>query len=277
MYSSKMLLPNEKLKDWIKVFWFLEGKGEGKTFHTRNILPDGCATICFVLKGTMDLTIYKNGLLNKGVYIIPPVINSHYDLISDDIYLIDIQLNPSIFYKLFNIPIEKMENRIYTFEDLSVNFDFFFLEEIYKVKDNKNLVYSMLNNFFIDLFNKYNFQIDDIVYNINELYKDGNLDKFFKKQNLSIRQIERKTKQYTGLTPKNLSRMGRFYSVLDYIKYRQFNLEFSELAFEHKFSDQSHFIREFKSFTNLTPKKFIKDTNSSLQFKGLCNLTKVIK
>jgi len=271
-----MFLPHEKLKDWIKVFWFLEGKGQGKNFYTRNILPDGCATICFVLDGYMDLTIYKNGVIKKGIYIIPPVVNSHIDTISDNINLIDVQLNPCLFYKLFNIPANQLENKIYTIDELSLDFDETFLERLYTCKNNKNVVYTMLNSFFINLFDKFNFKSDEIVFFVNELYKDGNLEKFYKEQNLSVRQLERKVKQYSGLTPKNLSRLGRFYSVLDYIKYRQFDLEFSEIAFEYKFSDQSHFIREFKSFTNITPKKFIKDTNSSLQFKGICNLTKVI-
>ena len=146
MFSSKMYIPNEKLKDWIKVFWFLEGNSNQGLTYTRNILPDGCATITFVIQGNMDLTIYKNGKIKRGIYIIPPVVNAHYDLISDDIFLIDIQLNPSIFYKLFNLPVNQLENRIYTFDELSLNFDKSILEKIYEVKNNKNIIYSLLSH-----------------------------------------------------------------------------------------------------------------------------------
>ncbi len=276
MFTSKMYIPNEKLKDWIKVFWFLEGRGKGESSYIRNILPDGCATITFVLQGNMNLTIYDNGIIKRGIYIIPPVVNAHYDLISDDIFLIDIQLNPSIFYKLFNLPVNQLEKRIYTFDELSLNFDNSILEKIHEVKNDKNIIYSLLNDFFINLFNKLNFYSEEIILNINQLYKNGNLDEFFNSQSLSIRQIERKVKNYTGLTPQNISRLGRFYSVLEYMKFRQFNIEYCELALEHKFSDQSHFIREFKYFTKITPKNFIKDMNDFPQFKGLCNITKII-
>ena len=275
MFSSKMYIPNEKLKDWIKVFWFLEGNSNQGLTYTRNILPDGCATITFVIQGNMDLTIYKNGKIKRGIYIIPPVVNAHYDLISDDIFLIDIQLNPSIFYKLFNLPVNQLENRIYTFDQLSLNFDKSILEKIYEVKNNKNIIYSLLNDFFINLFDKSNFCSEQIIININQLYKNGNLDEFFNSQNLSTRQIERKVKNFTGLTPQNISRLGRFYSVLEYMKFRQFNIEYSELALEYKFSDQSHFIKEFKHFTKTTPKSFIKEINDFPQFKGLCNITKI--
>lgn len=205
MFSSKMYIPNEKLKDWIKVFWFLEGNSNQGLTYTRNILPDGCATITFVIQGNMDLTIYKNGKIKRGIYIIPPVVNAHYDLISDDIFLIDIQLNPSIFYKLFNLPVNQLENRIYTFDELSLNFDKSILEKIYEVKNNKNIIYSLLNDFFINLFDKSNFCSEQIIININQLYKNGNLDEFFNSQNLSTRQIERKVKNFTGLTPQNIS------------------------------------------------------------------------
>lgn len=276
MFSSKMYIPNEKLKDWIKVFWFLEGSGTGELSFTRNLLPDGCATVTFVLQGNMDLTIYDNSLITRGIYVIPPVVNAHYDVISDDIFLIDIQLNPSIFYKLFNLPVKELKNKIYTIDELSLNFDKSILDKICEIRDDKNAIYSLLNKFFLDLFDKLKFNSDEIILNINQLYKNGNLDDFFHSQNLSIRQIERKVKNYTGLTPQNLSRLGRFYSVLEYMKFRQFNLEYCELALEYKFSDQSHFIREFKSFCNETPSKFLKNIDLYPQYKGLCNKSKII-
>ncbi|MCG3655789.1 DUF6597 domain-containing transcriptional factor [Aliarcobacter butzleri] len=277
MFSSKMYIPHEKLKDWIKVYWFFKGRGKGESSYIRNILPDGCATICFILQGNMNLTIYENGFVERGIYIIPPVVNAHYDLISDDIFLIDIQLNPSIFYKLFNLPINEMLNRIYTFQELSYSFDRSILDKLYEEKENIFQIYNLLNEFFIKLFNKLNFTSNEIILNISQLYLNGNLDKFFYSQNLSIRQLERKTKLYTGLTPHNIAKLGRFYSILEYIKFRQYNLEYCELILEHKFSDQSHFIREFKSFTKSTPTNFVKNIDNFPQFKGLCNISQIIK
>lgn len=276
MFNSKMFLPDYRLSNWIKVYWFLEGKGVGNNSYTRQILPDGCATIVFVLQGTMNLSIYKNGILKRGIYIVPPVVKPHYDLISDDIKLIDIQLNPSVFYKLFKIPIDDLENKIYTFNDISIDFDSSILEKISNSGNNNFLICSLINEYLINLFDKLNFKEDDILLNINELYKFGDLNKFFKNQNLSIRQLERKVKTYTGLTPKNLSKIGRFYSILEYMKFREFSIEFTQLAFEHKFSDQSHFIREFKSFSNETPLKFIKNSKDYPQYNGLCNIRKII-
>jgi AraC-like DNA-binding protein len=192
--------------------------------------------------------------------------------VSDDAYFIDIQLNPSVFYKLFNISVAELKHTMYTLEDLSINFDSSFLERIYKYKHNKHKVYDELNKFLIDLFYKSDFNQNENICNINKLYKDGDLDAFVKSQNLSVRQIERNLKKTTGLTPKALSRIGKFYSILDYIKFREYDAKFKELAIEQNFSNHSHFIKEFKSLTASTPKKFLNKNNEFPQYQGLCNL-----
>jgi len=272
MFKSSMLIPHEKLKNWIKVFWFFEGKGNGNLIGCQKIIPDGCATVFIVLDGKIDFTTYKNGKMSRGIYVHPPVMKSYMSYVSDDAYFIDIQLNPSVFYRLFNIPVDELKDTMYTLEDLSINFDSLFLERIYKFKHDKIKVYNELNNFLLELFYKLDFNKNESICNINKLYKDGDLDTFFKSQNLSVRQLERNLKKTTGLTPKALSRIGRFYSILNYIKFREYNLEFKELAKEQNFSNHSHFIREFKSLTDATPETFLNINSEFPQYQGLCNL-----
>jgi AraC-like DNA-binding protein len=272
MFKSSMLIPHEKLKNWIKVFWFFEGNGNGNLIGCQKIIPDGCATVFIVLDGKIDFTTYKNGKMSRGIYVHPPVMKSYMSYVSDDAYFIDIQLNPSVFYRLFNIPVDELKDTMYTLDDLSINFDSLFLERIYKFKHDKIKVYNELNNFLLELFYKLDFNKNESICNINKLYKDGDLDTFFKSQNLSVRQLERNLKKTTGLTPKALSRIGRFYSILNYIKFREYNLEFKELAKEQNFSNHSHFIREFKSLTDATPETFLNINSEFPQYQGLCNL-----
>lgn len=272
MFKSSMLIPHEKLKDWIKVFWFLEGNGNGNLVNCQKIIPDGCATVFIVLDGEIDFSIYKNGKMKRGIYVHPPVMKSYYAYVSDDAYFIDIQLNPSVFFKLFNIPVDELKDVMYTLEDLSINFDSTFIERIYNYKHDKRKIYDELNHFLINLFYKSDFDINESLCDINKLYKDGDLDTFFKSQNLSTRQVERNLKKTTGLTPKALSRIGRFYSILNYMKFREHNAEFKELATNQNFSNQSHFIKEFKSLTASTPKNFLNINSDFPQYQGLCNL-----
>ncbi|ERK11709.1 Transcriptional regulator, AraC family [Pantoea sp. AS-PWVM4] len=68
----------------------------------------------------------------------------------------------------------------------------------------------------------------------------------------TCRTIQRQFRQDTGLSPKAFSRILRCQSALTSI-HAQGNISFSDLAFNLGFSDQSHFLREFKKFVSTTP------------------------
>ncbi|AUQ25091.1 helix-turn-helix domain-containing protein [Dickeya zeae] len=68
----------------------------------------------------------------------------------------------------------------------------------------------------------------------------------------TCRTIQRQFRQDTGLSPKAFSRILRGQSALHCI-HSQEDISFSNLAFDLGFSDQSHFLREFKKFVSITP------------------------
>lgn len=63
-------------------------------------------------------------------------------------------------------------------------------------------------------------------------------------------------KKYVGLTPKHYQRILRFNDILQRIQQQQ-DISWSEVASQCGFSDQSHFIKEFKHFSGFNPQKFI--------------------
>ena len=73
-------------------------------------------------------------------------------------------------------------------------------------------------------------------------------------------------KKHAGLTPKYLHRILRFNDILNQIKQKE-RLTWTDIAYQTGFSDQSHFIKEFKHFSGFSPKEFInqdfddRDTN----------------
>jgi AraC-like DNA-binding protein len=69
---------------------------------------------------------------------------------------------------------------------------------------------------------------------------------------ISERQFERKFSQIIGLTPSYYKRMLRFETALYRIQHRHYRC-LADLAYELGYSDQSHFNREFKQLSGLTP------------------------
>jgi AraC-like DNA-binding protein len=84
-----------------------------------------------------------------------------------------------------------------------------------------------------------------------------------KQLHISIRELERRFREYVGLSPKQLARIFRFQEVLQK-KYIASSL--TEVAHSSGYYDQSHFIRDFKAFSGLSPAGFFKQEKGFTDF-----------
>lgn len=71
----------------------------------------------------------------------------------------------------------------------------------------------------------------------------------------TCRTIQRQFRQDTGMSPKAFGRIMRCQSALNSL-HQGASVSFSELALNLGFSDQSHFLREFKKLISTTPLDF---------------------
>jgi len=74
------------------------------------------------------------------------------------------------------------------------------------------------------------------------------------RNNISSRYLSQLFAQYTGIQPKLLSKINRFQYSLNLINTGGQDL--TSIAYDAGYFDQSHFIREFKTFTGITPNAF---------------------
>lgn len=72
------------------------------------------------------------------------------------------------------------------------------------------------------------------------------------------RQLERKFIAAVGLPPKMLARILRFQHTLQLIENHAF-VSFTQVAYDGGFYDQAHFIKDFRQFTGLNPKKYFSE------------------
>ncbi len=77
-----------------------------------------------------------------------------------------------------------------------------------------------------------------------------------KELNISERTFQRLFETHVGITPRLFSRICQFNAAFQQLNQQQF-AKLSDVAYEHDFADQSHFIRAFKEFTGLTPKEYL--------------------
>lgn len=74
---------------------------------------------------------------------------------------------------------------------------------------------------------------------------------------LTERTFQRMFEQKVGISPNQYRRVAQFNAAFQQVNRRQYKL-FTDIAFTHHYADQSHFIRAFKEFTQLTPKQYLR-------------------
>ncbi len=72
---------------------------------------------------------------------------------------------------------------------------------------------------------------------------------------LSVRQLQRQFDDITGISPKTLARTIRFEAIRNRLMFKP-DANLTDLAYEFGYTDQAHFINDFKAFTNKTPGEY---------------------
>lgn len=100
---------------------------------------------------------------------------------------------------------------------------------------------------------------------ISELNREGfydNIENAASRHGITSRYLQKIFLQHTGLTPKLYSKINRFQNSLRLIAKKDASL--TSIAYECGYFDQSHFIREFKSFTGTVPSAYNTENSSVL-------------
>lgn len=105
----------------------------------------------------------------------------------------------------------------------------------------------------------------------SELKQEGfydNIENVASRYGITSRYLQKIFLQHTGLTPKLYSKINRFQKSLQLIAKKDASL--TSIAYECGYFDQSHFIREFRSFTGVVPSAYDTENSSAI----LISLTK---
>ncbi|MBT2561081.1 helix-turn-helix transcriptional regulator [Pedobacter sp. ISL-68] len=105
---------------------------------------------------------------------------------------------------------------------------------------------------------KKSFHINKVADILNSILKDAsgsNITYIASRHNITTRYLQRLLHQHTGLSPKSYDKINRFQQSLKMISKNE--EPFTNIAYACGYFDQSHFIRDFKSFTGLTPSSYL--------------------
>jgi AraC-like DNA-binding protein len=107
---------------------------------------------------------------------------------------------------------------------------------------------------------KKSFRIDrvaDILTSIMNDSAESKISAIASGHGITPRYLQKMIYQYTGLSPKTFNKISRFQLSLRLIARN--DQPFTSIAYDCGYFDQSHFIRDFKSFTGITPSAWLEN------------------
>ncbi|WP_038908393.1 helix-turn-helix domain-containing protein [Dickeya oryzae] len=203
-------------------------------------VPDGCVDIVFDCdplnpKGRVCGTTLEA----RGADMLH---NHHY---------FGVRFAPGVIPDFLDVMAEEIANREFSFLDVVPDARLAF-EQIVQQRDFSRQI-SLFNAYFTPrLVRKSSPVTTSIIRAMVQQKGNIRIDQLETLTGYTCRTIQRQFRQDTGLSPKAFSRILRGQSALHRI-HSQEDISFSNLAFDLGFSDQSHFLREFKKFVSITP------------------------
>lgn len=247
--------PPPSLALYVRSFWVLESEASAQTPYIYRSYADGCPELICHYKGRFN-EITSNGNLPSPLFHLHGQ-SQHYGrfITTEDFSILGVYLYPFAIPLLFGIPTYETSNHAPNWQTLA-NADGRCLEEQMMLAETNHQRLHLLCGFFQQRLNKQFVPHPGILTSIKQVLFDAetrNVSLLADTYSLSVRQFERRFKEYSGFSPKLYTRIARFQNVL---KLYGSQLPLTHIAHRCGYYDQSHFIRDFKAFSGHHPKTY---------------------
>lgn len=237
--THERFLPSADLSFFVEHFWTVRWNLEGLPPRKVETIPHPTVHLVFE-NGATEL-----GGVAKGKF-------SRY--LEGNSFVFSVKFRPGAFYCFYKRSIAGLANKKI---DPAIVFgsDFRSLEKAVLNAGSNETMFQLTENFF----RKQLPPEDENVTAINELLATiiGNrsilrVDQLPEISGMNVRNLQRLFSRYLGVSPKWVIARYRIHESLERIREKE-KIDWAGLAFDLGYSDQAHFIRDFKSLIGMTP------------------------
>ena len=239
-------------------------------FHVKNFMPDhsiervvptGHLFVIFELDGFKRNTFDNETLKPINSFTKVWVSGIHKNFISISAHqnseMFVIQFKPFGAYPFLYFSIDELNDKVIAGEDIFGEEILKIREEILSKKDSKEKFMSA-ENWLNRRFNQAKIPPIEFLNIVKQIQNepDTNYKKIIGNYSKTQKHLINQFKKYIGLTPKYYQRILRFNEILQLIHNAK-KIKWSHVAYQCGYSDQSHFIKEFKHFSGINPQEFL--------------------
>jgi AraC-like DNA-binding protein len=245
-------IPAIALRPYIACYWSIRGTSGEKAddYIQTQVLPDGCVDFIF----TIDPSSRCSSIL--FVSLDRPMIARTYT----NVLTIGVRFRPGGVYAFLNEPMEQFIGQP-TCLDLLWKMGREIQRQLVEAPDLPTKISILDSILTLSLEQRNHIPFNSSFYNmLHWIYSTKGkttVQELADKETMSVRNVNRLFHQWIGLNPKQFCRIVRFQYVLQTVlKYPGINGAY--LAATYGYTDQSHLIREFKTFSGVTPNQLSK-------------------
>lgn|GEM_PF-4735868 len=254
---------NNELCDYIKCIWFFQAENAQTVSEVLRIMPDGC--IDLVVQSGETVFVHcdnTKGVIQKGSFLFGPIVKMVDLQPLKGTTLIGVRFYPGAINSFFSTS-ERFMYRINSVTFVECKGDSWrLLEQRIASIVVKNSKVKAIESYLIKqlgFFKKRSLIIKDSLVTSLTLKSTKNgieyLSKYF---GIGVRQLERKFFQSIGITPQVYMRLVRFQRFVRLYHTTKFT-NLTELCYLSGYYDQSHFCKDVKWFTGVSPKKLFQE------------------
>lgn len=247
---TRYSIKDQRLSPWIKFIWHL--RAEGADFHYK-LLPTEAIDLLLNLGSD---TVYER---ECSLITAPPFhingLRSKASLIHQrgDVDIFGIAFQPYGLFPFVHQPLTGLQDSIVDLQELCP----ILAEKLRSAVADDRYAVSLIEQALSDHLVVSHPFIENVSLLSEFLWSDGEftVQSFCREKSINIKTFERYSTAYTGFTPKMLLRIIRFQNMSNQLTHQSAQT-MTDITFDNNFADQSHFIKEFRRFSNVAPSKF---------------------
>lgn len=253
----------EELRDTIKCFWY-NRRDYGEELSEFTVLPDGYTEIIFHFGN--GCSISHQGILQAlpSPFIMGLLNQPALFYAQNQLEIIGIRCFPWAVFDLLGLSSEKTENGVHKFENPVAQLQSA-LNDLITQGKIENAIFQV-EQYFLKLHSQ--ITIDSLLFKagaaMRKNYGAIPVNQVADSAHTTVRTLERKFKQSSGHTVKDVSGIMRFEQIRNRLWHAP-ETSIAALAQEFGYTDQSHLSREFKRYSGSTPAAFAREARKRKQ------------
>jgi len=258
--------PGKQLQPFVEIYWEGNFNDYARDILSVHIVPNGFVEL-IIHKTTLHCDLeYQKGWAQSPNYTIIGLHTKPYEVkFSSNVKVFGIRFKPEGVYNIFGIPASEFMGN---YEDMSMvlghDFDLFCDQlrdkntPFERIKLSENYLYNTAQKNKTHL--TYVNHAADIIRKTKGLIR---IEDVSNQSYISLRQLEREFKNKVGISPKHYLRIARMNEVQRLLENNR-KLNLTKIAHQSGYTDQAHFIRDFKNITGIKPTIFMKEKSQHI-------------